>query len=82
MSNRAKAEAEVIGFKNSKYIGQAKKNQKGVKLPEGFGILLDNIYLTGIGYWSQRGGKVKPTGPVLFVYPKREIFYTSRYPSE
>ena len=58
MSNQEKAEVSVVGFKNSKYIGVAKKNQKGVKLPSGFGALMDDLYLTCIGNWGQQGGKV------------------------
>lgn len=52
MSNKDKQEIEIIGFKNSKYVGQAKKNQKGVRMPEGFGAIVDDLFLTCVGNWK------------------------------
>lgn len=46
---RDHTEIETVGYRNCKYVGQATKNQKGIKLPEGFGMLIDDLFITCVG---------------------------------
>lgn len=80
--SQERAAVEVVGFKNSIYAGQTRKNKNGVKLPEGFGMLVDNLFFTVLGQWTQDNRKTVIQGPSLIIYPKGELFYSSNYSKE
>ncbi len=53
--------------------------------PNGVGLAFDDMFLACLANWLvdplDSSNQVKPSGPALLLYPHREIFYSSNFPS-